>query len=127
MDTRIIVEHFNPKYHNLDQNDEASFLGGGAFGRVYKATQRDGLRNRGLPEEIAVKCMKWKLPGKGYEETENNLIDVGLNFANDNLVQIFAISMTKTEIARTQRFKIQHIFMELCEESLEDFIKEKTD
>ena len=59
-----------------------------------------------MPEETAVKWMKWKLPGKGYEETEQNLMYIGLNFANDNLGRIFAISMTKTEIARYQGFKI---------------------
>ena len=32
---------------------------------------------------------KWKFPkGSGYEETEQNIVNVGLNFANDNLAQL---------------------------------------
>ena len=86
MDTRLILESFNP---NLDQNDDASFLGGGTYGKLYKAMLRGGIVHKCLPEETAVKCMKWKFPGgSGYEETEQNLATVGLNFANDNLVQL---------------------------------------
>jgi len=125
METRIILGNFDPQKYNLDENDVSSLLGRGTYGSVYKAALNTDFGDSNLPEEAAVKCMEWKLPGTGYEETEINFLNVGLNFNNDNLVQIFAISMTKPRIAREQGFKIQQIFMELCEESLEDFIKER--
>ena len=116
METKIIFKDFNPDYYEYDQNDDP--LGGGSYGQVFRAQLKEENAHTGLPKESAVKIIKWNRPGKGYEETELNLLDVGLNFRNENLVQIYSLSLSKTKTKG-----MQAIFMELCEESLDDFRK----
>ena len=122
MDLKIILKNFNPEFYSYDTANDAP-LGRGSFGKVYKATIREEFKSSGLPSEAALKHQTWRVPGSGYEETERNLIDfVGLNFQNTNLVSIFAISTKES-----RGWKTQHIFMELCHESLYDYTKDQPD
>ena len=111
MDLKIILENFNPEFYSYDTANDAP-LGKGSFGQVYKATLREEHKRSGLPSETALKQQRWRVrDGTGYEETERNLMDVGVTFTNDHLVKIFAI---KTK--ENRGFKTQHIFMEMCNE-----------
>ena len=111
---------FNPDDYILNKNDDETSLGRGDYGDVYKATLKEN--NYELPEEIAVKTISWTLPeAKGYEENEWNLHENEFNFQNENLIKMFYLSFTVPK----QNMRNLKIYMEICDESLHDFIYRK--
>jgi len=115
------VDNFNPEDYEY-KND---MLGKGAFGEVLKATAKKKrvkyIRRKDLPEELAVKIMKWIDEDSKYKNTESLLIERGLKFDHKNLVRIFHISLDKMNANWTR----QMIYMELCDEDLKDYQKGK--
>ena len=73
----------------------------------------------GLPEEVAVKSVMWKVP-KGYELTEWNFLERGFDLKHKNLVELFYLSI---EVVRDENF--QQIYMELCEDELNRYIERR--
>ena len=61
----VLKANFNPNFYILDKNNIETFLGRGGFGDVYRAKLKDNTPEMGLPEEVAVKSVMWKVP-KGW-------------------------------------------------------------
>merc|ERR1711892_1392913 len=114
----VLKDGFKPDNYILDRNDDETFLGSGSFGDVYSAALKDSVENAGFPHEVAVKIITWNMPAaKGYEETEWKLLEKGLNFTHDNLIQMFFLSMRMGK----RNMRTLQIFMEMCEETLHDY------
>ena len=121
MEPIIVLKDFKPEYYICDKNDDDAVLGSGAYGDVYRAKLKDDnaiLAKFGLPKEVAIKTINWKLPASRYKETEWNLLKSGFDFKNDNIVQMFCLSM---EVTRINKRRLS-IYMELCDAALDDFL-----
>jgi len=119
----VLKEGFEPEKYTLDRNDDETFLGSGSFGDVYSAALKDNVENAGFPQEVAVKIITWNVPAaKGYEETEWKLLEKGLNFTHDNLIQMFFLSVRMGK----RNMRTLQIFMEMCEETLHDYTDRET-
>ena len=115
----VLKANFNPNFYILDKNNIETFLGRGGFGDVYRAKLKDNTPEMGLPEEVAVKSVMWKVP-KGYELTEWNFLKRGFDLKHKNLVELFYLSI---EVVRDENF--QQIYMELCEDELNRYIERR--
>jgi len=115
-----LKDNFDPELYNFDKNNDDSILGKGNGGCVYKAMLRGGKSvGVGQPKEVAVKEVAWE-GDKAYMDTELLLLKNGKKLDHRNIVEYFYISKKPTT-----KMNIMLVYMELCDQSLFDYIKHK--
>ena len=120
-----VKHHFQPEYYISDKED---LLGKGGYGSVYtgraKKESLHAIHKHGLPEQVAVKVISWRKvdSSTNYNDTEIQLLRRDINFDHDNITRIYCVTF---EVLKNN-FKRQLIFMELCDETLDDYRKRET-